>query len=232
MICLSVIESNPERRKIIREWIVSYTVKQNCELEILWIVEDDPTAKIEKYASKMQIAMIDLDSELGADCGRVLYGKNPDCRILYYRSELCALELLLSSRPISFFLWKKGKDSFLETFDEVYKEVLFALTTFRFETKSRMYLLAKRNILYFQSDLRYVDIHMIYGENPRILAKLTEVEPRAGDAFVRIHKSFLVNTKYILWLDKKKHMVLLSNGEQLPVSDAQYEGVCKKLHTL
>lgn len=232
MICVSVIEGNPERRKSIREWIVSYTFKQNCELEILWIVEDDPTAKIEKYASKMQIAMIDLDSEVGEGCGQVLYEKNPDCRILYFRSNPCDLEPLLSGRPISFFLWEKGKDTFLDKFDAVYKEVMFAMTTFRYETKSRMYLLAKRNILYFQSDLRYVDIHMIHGENPRILAKLTDVEQHAGDAFVRIHKSFLVNTKYILWLDKKKHMVLLSNGEQLPISDAQYEGVCNKLHTL
>ena len=176
MICLSVFENNPERRKKIREWIVSYTVKQNCELEMLWIVDGKASSQIEKYASKMQIAMISLDVENGEDCGKVLYEKNPDCRILYYRGEPCVLLPLLSSRPISFFLWPDGKNAFLEKFDVIYKEVVFAQTTFQYETKSRMYLLAKRNILYFQSDLRYVDIHMVHGENPRILAKLNELE--------------------------------------------------------
>lgn len=232
MICLAVVESNPERKNRIRDWIVQYTVRRNCELEILWIVDENPASKIGKYASKMQIALINLDAEVGENCGKVLYEKNPDCRILYYRSEPCSLEPLLASRPISFFLLPQGKDTFLEKFDSVYKEVVFALTTFRYETKSRMYLLSKKNILYFQSDLRYVDIHMVHGENPRILAKLNEVEQLAGDVFVRIHKSYLVNSRYVLWMDKKSHLVQLSNGEQLPVSDAQYERACEKLRTV
>ena len=95
-----------------------------------------------------------------------------------------------------------------------------------------MYLLPKRNILYFQSDLRYVDICTIQGDNLRILAKLSEIELLVGSVFVRIHKSYLVNLKHVLWIDKKKHLVLLTNGEQLPVSDAQYEQVCERLRVL
>lgn len=94
-----------------------------------------------------------------------------------------------------------------------------------------MYLLSKRNILYFQSDLRYVNICLVHGENPRILAKLSAIEELAGELFVRIHKSYLVNAKHVLWMDKKNHLVLLTNGEQLPISDAQYEKVCEKLRT-
>lgn len=232
MICLAVVESNPEHKNMIRDWIVAYTIQQNCELEILWVIDKDPVSKIGKYATRMQIALIDLDAETGEVCGKALYEQNPDCRILYYRSESCSLEPLLVSRPISFFLLPKGIDAFQEKFDSVYKEVIFALTTFRYETKSRMYLLSKKNILYFQSDLRYVDIHMASGENPRILAKLNEVEQLAGDVFVRIHKSYLVNSRYVLWIDKKNHLVQLSTGEQLPVSDAQYEQACEKLRSL
>lgn len=231
MICLAIFESSPVKRKLIREWLVLYTLQQNCELEINWIGEDG-LSKLEKYVNRMQIALISLDSEKGEACARELYDKNPDCRIMYYRSETCSLVPLLDTRPISFLLWSKGMDSFMDKFDAVYHEVLLSQTTFRYETKSKMYLIPKRNILYFQSDLRYVNICLLQGENPRILAKLSEVEQFAGDGFVRIHKSYLVNPKYVLWMDKKNHSVILSNGEQLPVSDAQYEKACEKLRSV
>lgn len=229
MMHLAIIERDPVRMETIREWLLDYSRKQNCYFDAIKVSVANPADIIGKYVAQLQIALIDLDNDGGEKCGDTLYKMNPDCRILYYRSEPCSLVPLLSSRPISFFLWPKGRNAFLERFDAVCKEVAFAQTTFRYETKSRIYLLAKRNILYFQSDLRYIDIHMQHDENPRILAKLNEIEAIAGDVFVRIHKSFLVNAKHILWLDKKNHQILISNGEQLPISDAQYDNVCVKL---
>lgn len=229
MICLAVFETNPARRDTIKQWLVRYSIVHNCELELLWFVEKAPAERLEKYAPQIQIALIGLDGAAGADPGFALYEKNQDCRILYYRSTRCDLEPLLATRPISFYLWEDGREIFLEKLDSVYQEVLLAQTTFHYETKNKMYLLPKGNILYFQSDLRYVNICMLQGENPRILAKLSQMEPLAGDTFVRIHKSYLVNRKHVLWMDKKNHLVFLRNGEQLPVSDAQYESACEKL---
>lgn len=232
MICLAVFEADPSRKATIKDWLVRYTVQQNCEMELLWFVDDDPAPKMEKHAERIQIALISLDSEKGFEIGQALYEKNPDCRILYYRSAECDLVPLLSSRPVSFYLWQNGREVFLEKLDKVYNDVLLSQTTFRYETKNKLYLLPKRNILYFQSDLRYVNIRLLHGEHPRILAKLSEIEQLAGDFFVRIHKSYLVNPRHVLWMDKKNHLVLLTNGEQLPVSDAQYEKACEKLRSV
>lgn len=232
MICLAVFETDPSRNATIKDWLVRYTVQNNCEMELLWFTDPDPTHKMEKYTERIQIAMIGLDSGKGSEIGQALYEKNPDCRILYYQTSKCDLEPLLASRPISFYLWENGRESFLEKLDKVYNDVLLTQTTFRYETKSRMFLLQKRNILYFQSDLRYVNIRLLHGEHPRILAKLSDIEQFAGDGFVRIHKSYLVNPKHVLWMDKKNHLLLLTNGEQLPISDAQYEKVCEKFRSV
>lgn len=231
MICLAVFEPDPGRKSVIKEWLVRYTVQQNCEMELLWFVDNDPVPKMEKYADRIQIALVDLDPGKGPELGRALYEKNPDCRILYYRSAPCELEPLLSSRPISFYLWEQGREVFLEKLDGVCREVWSARSTFRYETKSKLYLLPKRNILYFQSDLRYVNICLAVGDGPRLLAKLSEIEALARAPFVRIHKSYVVNSGHVLWMDKKNHAVLLSNGEQLPVSDAQYEKACEQFRT-
>ncbi|MBE5782259.1 MAG: response regulator transcription factor [Clostridiales bacterium] len=232
MICLAVFEPDAGRKAIIKDLLVRYTVQQNCEMELLWFVDNDPIPKIEKHAERIQIALVSLDYGKGIESGQLLYKQNPDCRILYYQDSKCDLEPLLSTRPIGFCLWERCGETFLEKLDHAYNDVLMIQTTFRYETKSKMYLLPKRNILYFQSDLRYVDICTIQGDHPRILAKLSEIELLAGSVFVRIHKSYLVNVKHILWIDKKKHLILLTNGEQLPVSDAQYEQVCERLRVL
>lgn len=229
MICIAVLEPDVKRQKILRDWLVRFTVQRNCELELLRFTDENPIAKLQAYTKQIQIALISLDNEHGEEIGKYLYEQNQDCRICYYREKPCALEALLLTRPIGFYLWHGAQERFLQKFNEIYEEVLFAQATFRYETKSRMYLLPKQNILYFQSDLRYVNICLIHGDNPRVPAKLSEVEQFVGDGFVRIHKSYLVNSKHVLWMDKKNHIVFLSNGEQLPVSDAQYETACEKL---
>lgn len=229
MICVAVLEPDVERRILIREWLISYTLRQDCDLEFIKFTDRNPITKVGNYAKRIQIGLISLDNPLGEEIGRALYEQNPDCRICYYREQPCPLEGLLPTRPIGFYLMQGGREGFLQKFHEIYEEVRMSRLIFRFETKSRMYLIPRRSILYFRSDLRYVNVCLLSGDNPRILAKLSEVEPVAGDGFMRIHKSYLVNIKHVLWMDKKSHTVLLSNGEQLPVSDAQYERVCEML---
>lgn len=231
MMHLAIIEKDPARMEIIKDWLLDYSRKKNCYFNAIKISVDKPADVIGKYADQLQIALISLDRATGSECGYALYEENPDCRIMYYRSEPCTLAPLLSSRPISFFLWPNGKEVFLQRFDEMCRDVI-RTQTFHYETRSRKYLILKSDILYFQSDLRYVDIHVTKGENPRILAKLAEMESLAGETFVRIHKSYLVNAKHVLYLDKKNHHVLMSSGEHIPISDAQYENACERLRRI
>ena len=229
MICVAIFEPDTSRMADIRKWLTKYTVQNNCELELLRFEERNPIEKVEKYAKAIQIALISLDNVRGEEIGKALYRENQDCRICYYREMPCDLQPLLSSRPIEFYLWKDGEEMFLQKFGQIYEEVTNSQTLFCYETKSRSYLIPKQNILYFQSDLRYVNIRLLQGESPRILSKLSDIEKLAGSTFVRIHKSYLVNLKYVLWLDKKSHMVQMADGEQLPISDAQYDMACKRI---
>ena len=109
MMHLAIIEKDPARMESIKSWLLEYSRKQNCYFDAITISVDKPADIIGKYAVQLQIALISLDSAEGDKCGQALYEENPDCRIMYYRSEPCTLTPLLSSRPISFFLWSKAK---------------------------------------------------------------------------------------------------------------------------
>lgn len=90
------------------------------------------------------------------------------------------------------------------------------------------------NILFFQSDLKYVILHCKNGECHRFFGKLSDVRQiLAGDnlldLFLCTHKSYLVNRRYITAVDKNSKSVHLLTGQELPVSAAQYNHVLEQL---
>ncbi len=79
-------------------------------------------------------------------------------------------------------------------------------------------------ILYCKSDNSYTDF--ILRESTKVvvcrgLKETSEMLERHN--FFRIHQSFLVNAKYIRKFNKHNNMVVVSNGEQLPVSTRKKE---------
>ena len=98
-----------------------------------------------------------------------------------------------------------------------------------FDTRQRLYLIPIEDILYFQSDLKYVNIICKEAENISVYKKLDEVEAALSDVFLRIHKSYIVNKTFIRKIDKVNHNVILRNGEELPVSNVRYAKVLEEL---
>lgn len=228
MICGAVFDTNENSRTRIRQWIISYLMQASREMDMLWFTESVSVEKIAKYGSRIHFALICLDDEAGAEIGQNLYRENPACRICYYRTEPCDLVPLLSSRPISFYLWKQGEKAFTQTLDAVKNELITAKDLFQYETRRDLYLIPLRNILYVQSDLKYVVIHTVSGSEERLFAKLSQVEDKLNSRFVRVHKSFIVNSDYVTFVDKKEHTVVLASGEHIPISEAQYEHAMQK----
>ncbi len=78
-------------------------------------------------------------------------------------------------------------------------------------------LLKKSDILYVTSDKHKVIIHLICGSFYSKYAKLDDVEKELDSVlFFRIHKSYLVNMKYVRSV--KRGGAVLLTGETLPVS--------------
>lgn len=228
MICGAVFDTNENSRTRIRQWIIRYLMQASREMDMLWFTEAVSDEKIAKYSSRIHFALICLDDEAGAEIGQNLYRENPACRICYYRTEPCDLVPLLSSRPISFYLWKKGEKAFTQTLDAITNELSTSKDLFQYETRRDLYLIPLRNILYVQSDLKYVVIHTVSGTEERLFAKLSQVEDKLNSRFVRVHKSFIVNSDYVTFVDKKEHTVVLAGGEHIPISEAQYEQAMQK----
>lgn len=237
MFCIGVYDTRKEKIREMRERLVRCSIQTDRDFDVLWITDASAAEKIETYSLKMQLALISLDSPESRHMGEQIYSFNPDCRICYYKSEKCDLEPLLPSRPISFYLWEKEFNTFGRKLEGLLREIMGSGRVFCYETRKTSYVFGVRDILYFQSSLKYVEIHTRSREECSVFAKLSDIERRLKESgldecFLRIHKSYTVNIIYIETLEKTSHTVRLSGGKRLPVSDTQYAYVVKRLSSL
>lgn len=231
MLCIGLYEPDMERCRKMRERIVGYSMRFDLDFSVYYIL--DGAVKPEKYAPQLHLALISMDGARALTLAREIYRANPDCRIGYYKSESCDLEPALAARPISFYRWETGNSSFDKKLGEMLEDILCTGEVFRYETRKTSMTLPVQDILYFQSNLKYVDIFMTDPRQQRsIFGKLTDVEQLLEaqgllHRFLRIHKSYIVNRQQVLMLNKSEHRLVLKNGEQLHISNVYYPMVQK-----
>ena len=226
---IAVFDTNSENRDRIRNWITTYSFSMIMELGLLTFSLENAAEVVSKYARCIHIACISLDDSNGKMIAKRIYQHQPDCRICFYMNKPANPLSLLAVRPMTYFLWEWGEASFVQKLDLMVKDLLHSDSVFRYETKRMLYCEYFRNIVYFQSDLKYVRIQLKDSKTESIYGKLTDVTGHIHHGFIRIHQRYVVNRDCILRLDKQKHMVCLSNGEVLPVSDVWYDAVLERL---
>lgn len=231
---VAIFDQDLENRNQIKKWMLNFSMQRISDLDRLWFSDEEALEKMEKYAVCFNIALISLDDENGMEIGQKLYDLNPDCIICYYKHEKCDLSELLHSRPYEFFLWPRGEDVFCKKLDDMIYRTILSTNTFSFETKKVLHCYPIRNIMYFQSDLKYVHIKTVLGNDFEIYAKLSEIEQKLLDSrlhmlFIRTHKSFIVNRFYINTVNKQNRTLELFSGNEIPISEAYYKLVVKDL---
>lgn len=231
---VAVFDRSLENRDRLGEWFLHYSMRRSADLERIWFYED-ALNKVERYAMGFHVALISLDDSEGAAIGHRLCECNSDCIICYYADTRQDLVPLLHSRPYEFFLWPEGEAGFARRLDDILFRVVTAKNVFCYETKKMLCCYPIKNLLYFQSDLKYIHMKTVLGNDAVVCAKLTDVEEalvQQGlfDQFIRIHKSFLVNRQSIQRINKQDHTAALTTGEQVPISDAYYKTVIRTLN--
>ena len=79
------------------------------------------------------------------------------------------------------------------------------------------------DIIYVEGDGPYSHFHL-KNDTIKTARTLKSIVPELNDAFVRIHKSFLLNRRYLKGFTSEK--AILHNDAQLPVSRTGYKNLC------
>ena len=93
------------------------------------------------------------------------------------------------------------------------------------KTLDNIYLVKIRDILYCESQSSYTLIHLLNGKDILVSTTLKEYdELLKDDGFYRVHKSYLISTRYIERFDKSDGgYVILENDKRIPVASRKRE---------
>lgn len=86
----------------------------------------------------------------------------------------------------------------------------------------------KRNIVFVKADGKCSEIHVNDGKRYTSYKNLKEFENVLPTEFIRIHHSYLVNSRFIVYYSREMAHVKLSIGKELPVSTRKREELFKK----
>lgn len=94
---------------------------------------------------------------------------------------------------------------------------------FEYKYRRKLSRIVFNDILFFESNGRYIIIHTKH-ETMKMIGTLNTIECQVTDSaaeFFRIHQSYLVNEKYIKNIQRTS--LLLFNGTRLPISKRRYQ---------
>ena len=122
-----------------------------------------------------------------------LHKQNPDCHIIVCGGTAERLTRYLRARPAGFLSSMDRNDEIVDLWVNCAQEQAANQSMVYMETKQGVFVLSANEILYCQSDLKYVNVVTVSGKVFRKIVTLNQFSTLLPDYFVRIHQSFLVN---------------------------------------
>ncbi len=186
-------------------------VIKNSSMELLRFIE------INDRIPDVLIMDIGNEESNSIDVVKSLQKIHPWIRVIYITDFICFATAIFETEP-SYFLTKPLQETeMLRAIEKVFN---------RAKAEKKNSVLIKRNgaeirlyhndILYAESHGRQIFIHSIDGGIDVIYEKIDILHNQLGASFVRSHKSFLINMKYIKKRINKEFF--LTNGIVLPIS--------------
>lgn len=179
-----------------------------------------------------QIQLVFLDIEFaeqvtGIEAGRIIREELEDftIQVVYISSQFRYAMQLFRSQPLDFLI-KPLKQDDIDSCMEAAKRNFFENSKYftYFKARNKQYVRCG-DILYFQSKMRKIYIHLTSGRIIEFYGKIQDVKEQLGENFVQVHQSIVVNYRHIT--AAKYGQILLNNDEIIEISRAYRENIAK-----
>ena len=185
------------------------------------------------YLKREKINILFLDIELPGKDG-VMVGKyirevleEENIFLVYISSKENYALQLFQNRPFDFLVKPIEQAKIYHVLDNICRISGKNSAEFKFQVQNSTYCILYKDILYFQSDGRKINIVM-KKEVRTFYGKLNEIEEKLPEnLFLRIHKSYLVNKSYVK--EFTYEWVKLLNGDILNISKINRADVRRKI---
>lgn len=220
MITIYICDSNLASLKKCKEIILHLAQKKSLKIRIqLFNSGDQLLTHHKKYPQDMEILYIDtvLKDQSGVAVVKELQSSGCEAEVIYLsNTEEHALDALDTS-PLHYLL---KSNTPLKKFEDVltraYTKIANRRTdVFTCESSGLTKWISLRSITYFEMQSRIVTVHY-NDETFSFYSKMEQLQTKlANHRFIRTHRSFLVNLKYIQ--EVTKDQILMYDGSILPL---------------
>lgn len=179
----------------------------------------DFVRRLDEETFDMIFLDIELPDQNGVEIGRYIRNvcQNQKTQIVYISSKTHYALELFQMRPLDFLVKPVGYGD-VEKVMKVFLELSdTGHEIFEYQSGQSFYRVPCDEILYFSSEGRQVKVQAIgKKEYPMFYGKLDQVLKQLSGGFLMIHKSFVVNTRYIKQYNYES--VVMINGDELSIS--------------
>ena len=219
MFQIAICDDDPMFCEYFKECLESAVKELNigCNISVWY----DGRELKEYLINKNRVDLLFLDVELGTSNG-VGLGKfireelsNFQIHLVYISHEPGHAMELFETEPMDFLVKPIEKETVEKIMRRFKKKQTNIGNVFIFKEEHGDAKISYDSIWYFQSMNHKVIIHTVDGQK-EFYGKLTDIESRVPNYFLRIHKSFLVNEHFISRFHYDK--VILRNEQKLTIS--------------
>lgn len=193
------------------------------------------TAGVELLASskvvRYDIVFLDIEigEESGIEIGKKLKEHNPRVILIFISGFFIYFREMAECEPFAFIEKPIEKEEVFKNLDRAFQRLeKIRNKIFAFEFKGEKYNINLEEVLYFESQLRVIIIHMVNREL-RFYGKLDDVQKEIQDItdmFARANKSCYVNLKKI---EKYTRSNVMIGREKIPVSRKYVEEFSRRI---
>lgn len=202
----------------------------NISLEIDIFFDGSTLCK--KLTSGIIYDLIYMDIEMnginGIAAAHTLRSLNHPTLIIYISAYHTYYEKLFEVEAFRFISKPINPDIFLKYFLAAHKKSQITNMFFSFSFNQKNYNIPINEILYFESQKRYIIVHTL-NQTYHFICKMNTIEKNFSDNnrnFIRIHQSFFVNPYFICSISATK--ITLQNGTILQISNKYQQHVRTK----
>ena len=186
-------------------------VTMNCCRELIGMIE------MNERIPDILIMDINLKDGNGIETVGHLQKLHPNLRVIYLTGIINYATAIFETNPAYFLVKPINENHLIDAITKVSKDIEYdKFDSIVVKTNGSEIILYRRDIVFVESRGRKLVLHMADGRNNEIYEKMDAMQDLLGYSFVRSHKSFLINMKYIIERTNKEFC--LSNGTNLPIS--------------
>ena len=160
---------------------------------------------------------INLKDGNGIETVKHLQKLHPKLKVIYLTGIINYATAIFETNPAYFLVKPINENNLKDAITKVSNEIEFEKSdSIVVKTKGSEIILYRREIMYVESQGRKLILYMTNGRKNEIYEKIDVIQEQLGATFIRSHKSFLINMKYITERTNKEFY--LSDGKVLPIS--------------